>query len=478
MRSLICPKCGNYLERGEYICSRCGTAVLQEDRVLRTAAPARRITAEREETVPCPGCGSEERASLRYCSRCGTRLTALTPTPALTKKRSRLGLWLGLAAVLIAVGIALLYLKNGRFSEGSRGAITLESRSLSAESTAETEQTGSAAFSQEQAEELLQRTYGCTVQLRESTSEGFTFDCIKGERAAHVVGTVTVAPDGSIRVLSGMQSIIGRVDPERLAELLSEAGGKANVSCAVVDLATGEFTGTDALNTPMSSSVLIDVPILYTVAQKAADGSLTMEDSVSVVTGGGGRGSLNAFKGKSLTVSEILQYIFLYSSNDATNSMIDFLGKDAIAEYCRKGGYESIQVANHIGKTSNSSDNLVSTADLCRILDELYNSASGPIDRDFLQHNLVLSGSDATANKGLSKKLSGGLIGCFNAFTDKKYNEIMWVEYADCAYAVAFMGNGANLEKLRRIAADVGAYVDEALRTEPTVEPAPTLPED
>lgn len=478
MRTLICPKCGNYLEKGEFVCGRCGTAVLSD--APRTPAPARRVTAEEEPQVICPVCGSSESTSLSYCSHCGTSLSSLAPTPMFTKKRSRLGMWLSFAAVAIAVGIGLLFLKNRSFSEGPRGAITLDSRSLPAETTEATGETGSAAITQAEAEELLQRTYGCTVKLQEQTAGGFTFTCLKGEKVQHAVGTVHVDADGTIQVLSGMQSIISRVDPQRLEKLIADAGSKTRIAVAVVDLTTGEFTGSEAMHEQLSSSVLIDLPILYTVAQKVADGSLTMDASVPVITGSGGRGSLNAFKGKSLTVSEVLQYVFLYSSNDATNSMIEFLGKDAVNDYCHKAGYTSVKVSNRIGKTqaNTDNDNYVSAADLCGMLDELYNGDNPAINRDFLQHNLSLAGSDKTANKGLSKQLSGALIGSFNGYTDKKYNEIVWVEYSDCAYAMAFLANGTGADKLRRIASDLGAYIDEALRTAPETAPAATLPAD
>ena len=213
----------------------------------------------------------------------------------------------------------------------------------------------------------------------------------------------------------------------------------------------------------MSSSVLIDIPILYTVSGLVERGELSLQDKVQIHYTTYGRGVLSqADDGSYRTVKELLSIMFKHSDNNATNSFMDHLTLRKINSFCQNEGYFSVSAANRIGETTDytSSDNYVSARDLCWMLYELYNS-SGDLNRDFLLENLSVS--DGTEAEGLNKYFNADRFLCFNGMKATKYNEILIVEKGSQAYAIALLSNNANLQDLQKIAATIGSYISDSI---------------
>ena len=244
---------------------------------------------------------------------------------------------------------------------------------------------------------------------------------------------------------------------------LEEAIPGASYTFTVLDLYNGAYCGTDTQGDPMSSSVLIGIPVLYAVNQEILDGNLTMESELSVVSGKSSRGSLIGVK--TMTVADLLDAMLRKSSGDAICTLIHAIGKDRINGICADHGYWSVDVNNYIGETVDydpDSDNFVSTCDLCRMMFELYcGEETADINRQYLlDHFGITEGS--YLNDGLGKYVDG-VVGAFNGVKSDKFNEIILVERGGRAYVMALMANGASVSDILNGMSGVGEYVDRVI---------------
>lgn len=253
------------------------------------------------------------------------------------------------------------------------------------------------------------------------------------------------------------------VNQDAVINRMEDAIPGANYAFTVLDLYSGAYRGTDWQDEPMSSSVLIGIPVLYAVNQEILEGNLSMESELSVVSGKSSRGSLRGEK--TMRVGDLLDAMLRKSSGDAICTLIHAIGKDRINEICHDRGYESVTVNNYIGETVDydpDSDNFVSTGDLCRMMFELYcGKADDAINRQYLlDHFGITEGS--YLNDGLGKHLDG-VVGAFNGVKSDKFNEIILVERGGRAYVMALMANGASVNGILEGMSGVGEYVDRVI---------------
>lgn len=471
-----CPNCGAPLEPGTRFCVRCGTSL--------SGSSGGKVT------VRCPSCGEVMPAGTRFCTRCAAPLQTIRETP---EGGSRKTLWLilGIAGgVLLLAGILLFVFKDAIFGgdtetvpAGTRQAVSADTEAPAEtreQVQAQTEarpstqsggktstkvepapvQTQPPGLSAEEARIAAVNAYDCEAELLSEDADGYYFSCYSRGRVRHHLGTVCVTRSGDVYTVDGMSpSPVNGVDVDYASSLFSDSTSGASFSFAAVDLTTGDTVGTANRTTAFSSSVLIDVPIMYTVARYLENGWISLDDVVpanhDISTRGVSKGKL------SLTVRETLEYMFRESSNGATNNMIDYLGKDSINSTCRDAGYGSVTVANYIGSTQDftSNDNYVSAADLCGMLDEMYNGSTA-IDAAFLESTMAMDRIDANANKGLGRDLGSSLIANFNGVKASKYNEIILASRGGHTYALVLLSNGDDLGRLQNGAAALGGFVN------------------
>ena len=255
---------------------------------------------------------------------------------------------------------------------------------------------------------------------------------------------------------------VGSVSAAEVSDRMKSAASGANYSFTVLDIFSGESSGTETQTDKMSSSVLIGIPVLYAVSHEIEAGELTMDSVVPVVSGKSGRGSLS---GRSeMKVRDLLETMLRDSSGDAICTLMDAVGKTKVNKICHDAGYASVELNNYIGETVDNaaSDNYVSSYDLCRMLCELYTAGSdAAINRDYLLENFGIN-SGSYINDGLGKNLDG-VVGSFNGVKSDKFNEIILVERNNRAYVMCLMANGVSNASILSGMNSIGSYVDGVL---------------
>ena len=515
----FCPGCGaalsgggkgNREERNE---SEKNTNDKSEDKVVRTERPVPPVGPRR--STACPKCGRPVQPDKAVCPYCQTRLR--NPVPPVYEEREvsvreskgRTGLWIALAVgflVLAGIAAALLIFWEDLFGTGEEPAPTAPVNYGSVEPAETKDRPGLAhsdakptgteeprpARPETEGQEATAREY-TWEELRTMISLRYEGDIVKtGEesgfcyaevrdpatgnlryvlRADRRTGEITVAasypePTASESIEDGVpeeeRTNLGAVREDTIRDYMASRVSKTTYSYTVVDLNTGNFTGSGNQEDPMSSSVLIGIPVMYAVNKLAAEGTLSLSQKINIQDlGGGGRGAMTS---STMTVEELLQYMLKASSGAAINNLASYIGMDRINRICRDAGYDSVSYVNYIASPSivdyTSSDNYVSTRDLCGMLYELYNG-DGVIDRRFLENNFGIT-VGTEANDGLGKRVEG-TIGSFNGRKDSKYNDLILVRRDGRVYAVAMMAYGDKYTAIMNAMDGVGKYIDGKL---------------
>lgn len=415
--------------------------------------------------VTCPKCGHVQPVGSDFCTHCGARVTkAKLPVPLIAG--------IAAAAVVLVIGIAVVKGRSADEDEGqavvsssqlTSGESSEESSSSSADAESSADEDEKTTISEEEAENLVTDQYACTPALTDSSNGVYTFECYKENNEKW--GTVTVDQEtGQVTVVEGMEahtSPVSSVDPAQLSSIAGAKAGGAVYSVAVIDLEDGTLVGTDNCSTPLSSSVLIDIPILYTIMKDVNSGYYTMDQMVTFYYNNSGRGELTASdNGRQFRLDNLVQIMFRSSDNNVSNSLMDFVSFGEIYRACQAAGYTSVQIADYIGFTNDNTsyDNYVSTADLCGMLYELYQDQ---YFRGLMETNMHVT--DSQGNIGLGSRIQAQNLMNFNGIKDNKYNEITIVENGDSAYAVAYLANGSPMSNLADGAADVGSYIQNTV---------------
>ncbi len=261
---------------------------------------------------------------------------------------------------------------------------------------------------------------------------------------------------------------IGPVDPSDVLLLdahgmdnyMSSAASGATWAYAVMDVSDGTIVGSDRMYDTLSSSALLDIPILYTCAVLSDEGVISLDTNIRIERATAGRTQLANRVGRSMSVYDLLCYMLQYSDNTASNTLMGDLTFRTINETCAKHGYNSVSLNNYILSTTDytDNDNYVSCADLCGMLRELYSDEYSSIGSLFLQQNMVIR--DAAGAKGLGQTVPGSVrFMNLNGQKADKYNEVAIVDDGTDAYVIAFMGCRSTMDRMVAAAATCGEYV-------------------
>lgn len=93
---------------------------------------------------------------------------------------------------------------------------------------------------------------------------------------------------------------------------------------------------------PMRSASMIKVFIMATVMEKAKNGELSLDETITLKSSDkvGGAGILAGYaSGTEFTLREVMELMITHSDNTATNMIIDRVGMSAINDYIKSQGY-------------------------------------------------------------------------------------------------------------------------------------------
>lgn len=259
-------------------------------------------------------------------------------------------------------------------------------------------------------------------------------------------------------------SSVLKIDPNGMDSYMSGTAPESVWAFAVMDAADRELTGSSRSGDALSSSALLNIPLLYTCAVLSEKGIISLDTTIRIDRATSGRTALADKVGQSLSVRDLLAYMLQYSDNTASNTLLGNLTFKTINETCAGQGYKSVSVNNYILSTTDytSNDNYVSCADLCGMLQELYSDRFSTIGSVFLQKNMVIH--DNAAAIGIGKAApSNAVFMNHNGQKMDKYNEAAIVDDGTHAYIIVFMGSKSKLEKMSAAAATCGEYVFGAL---------------
>ena len=260
------------------------------------------------------------------------------------------------------------------------------------------------------------------------------------------------------------EPVSGLMDIDSLKSIANAKSSKAVYSTCIYDFTTNKYSGSSNYQTAMSSSVLIDIPILYAVAVMEEQNLLSLDDRITFHYTTDGRGELKkSDDGKLFTIRNLLSIMFRSSDNNVTNTFLNFFGYESIEDICHMNGYSSVKIANLIGKTTDytSNDNYISAYDLCMMSRELY-SDRYYIGKQFLESYMVVT--DSAGLEGIGRDISYSHFMNINGVKKEKFNELAIVENGDKTYIVAFLSNSDKLETLESIAAAFGNHINNILK--------------
>lgn len=254
------------------------------------------------------------------------------------------------------------------------------------------------------------------------------------------------------------------IDMDKIDEIISQDGYNADISVYIVDLKHKTEYGTGNSHTPMSASALVNIPILYTVSKELESGESKWITSINFTYRFAGRGSIKkAQDNTDISLGSLVSEMLNYSDNNATNSLIDYYGREYITAVCGMGDYNSVDIQRYIGETNTSKDNYISASDAAKMLSELYTSDSrNGINADYLESNFMIL--DNARDTGIGKYIpDNAKFLNHNAVTSSIYNEVAIVSSDNALYVIAFLSNNGKMDSLANTAGKVSDYVYTAL---------------
>jgi len=254
------------------------------------------------------------------------------------------------------------------------------------------------------------------------------------------------------------------IDVEEIDKIISQDANNADFSVYIIDLKNNNYYGTENSNNRMSASALINIPVLYASYQDINYGYLSMDDTVQFTYYSDGRGNIKKDQnGNYFTIDYLLQQMLNYSDNNATNSLVDYLGSDYIENICANNSYSSVEIQKRLGEDSDYKDNYVSARDISEMLAEMYESYdSTSIDADYLFSYFRIY--DDASYDGVGRYLPSSVTFLnHNAVTSKTYNEVAIVSDGDVEYIITILSNNGKMETSATTAAEISSYVYYAL---------------
>lgn len=254
-----------------------------------------------------------------------------------------------------------------------------------------------------------------------------------------------------------------RIDLDSVRSQLSAT--QAERSVYVLDVTRMQDYEIENPDSSLPASALVAVPVLFTVANDAGDGTHLMADLVTVRTDSGGRGYLSRDyqAGALVDLKTMITYALKYSDNNAINSLIDFLGCEHINDVCRRAGYNSVDVQTRIGEYDGGKNNYISTRDTALMLNAIYQNNYPEINRDFLTENFRIDPSD-TSNVGMySTGQTCSDFMNFNGVQTDKYNETgIFVKDGE-VFIISVMTQNGVMENCAAMVRDVTGTLVSAL---------------
>ena len=477
------------------------TAPNQRPMAQQVQAPQAAAQAGAARPSVCPTCGSIVPEGRNFCTSCGARVgsgpVAAYPRPQAAEpeqteeeppKKKHTLLVIGIIVAVLLTALTVLgvvfkdqiqdFLHRGDDKETSAQADDGEDPTGSNQSSTPSTTVPPENDDQISEEEARQKVYdlypdkefSLRTLTQSAAGEYYKFEVLDKDNTH--IGEIWVnktdgsIPDHTINWPNPYTSNVHSVDSTEVASIMRNKASGATYSFAVIDMNDGSMAGSTNVDDPMSSSVLIGIPIMYVVDKEIEEGRLSLDDEIPVIATQGSRGSLYGYD--RMTVRDLLQHMLRDSSGDAINSLMDYIGRDRINQICHDNGFASVQLVAHIGQTEDYSatkDNYVSSGDLAQILYLLYTSdaGSGRINKNFLEQYYGIQGN--LSNNGLGKNLRGS-VRSFNGVKAKKFNELILVDNGDGqVYAIAMMAYGAEYDKVLLPAyTEVGDYVDGVMR--------------
>lgn len=243
---------------------------------------------------------------------------------------------------------------------------------------------------------------------------------------------------------------------------------KADYAGYVLDLANMEEYSIGDADADMPASALIGIPILFTIADQADKGNISLDSPVTLeYTFENGRGIFKkSDDGKKFPLSQMLSEALKNSDNNALNSLINFLKLKKINRVCHSYGFESVNLERKLISKNTSKENYISPRDAAMMLNAVYQDNFYSIGRDFLEENFRISAAD-TSNVGMYPAYSS----CdtflnLNGITKSRYNEVGLVEDGGEAFILSIFTCEGDGEKSAVAVQSLAEYVMRTLEKE------------
>ncbi len=253
------------------------------------------------------------------------------------------------------------------------------------------------------------------------------------------------------------------IDMEQLDAIIAADANSADISVCIVDIKNDTTYETSNAGQLMSASALVNLPVLYTVAKGLDSGFYAWDDQILFQYRYAGRGSLKQDQdGNTFDLHFLIQQMLNYSDNNATNSLIDHLGREYINSVCNIKTFDSVDIQRYLGESAEYKDNYISARDAAKMLAELYTSSNDNINKEYLLSNFTIY--DEAGYRGIGKNLPGDAIFLnHNAVTDSIYNEVAIVNSADSEYIISVLCNNGQMATSTDTVSRISDYVYTAL---------------
>ncbi len=254
------------------------------------------------------------------------------------------------------------------------------------------------------------------------------------------------------------------LDMDYLDSIIASDANGANISVCVADIKNDAIYATNNAEYSMSASALVNLPILYTVAKELESGNCSWNSQVSFQYRFSGRGTIKKEQdGEFFDLDYLVRQMLNYSDNNATNSLIDYFGKEYINNVCRRNSFASVDVQRYLGESAEYKDNYISARDAVEMLAEIYTSTGDDINKNYLISHFNIY-DDARYN-GIGRNLpEQATFLNHNAVTSSIYNESAIIVSDDAEYIIAVLCNNGQMSTSAETVARISDYVYEALR--------------
>ncbi len=216
---------------------------------------------------------------------------------------------------------------------------------------------------------------------------------------------------------------------------------------------------------PQNAASLIKVPIAIALVRKLAQDNISLDTEIYVDPSNYTEENFSRIKvGRSYTVKYLLTQAIAYSSNIATNQIIDYLGWDYINKTLGELGYTQTRVSHKLkGYRTNPSKNVgwepnrITSNELTAMMVEIYNRKHP--EYEVLAEVLGYQVEKVLGFRAL-KSSPGRWLGEKTGETSQVRGTTVAVEIQGKVYIITMTGNGRKRErKIRRSLSQIVDYI-------------------